>query len=120
MKTLEEKIKVMQAFLDGKEIKLKNLTIDNPYWLEALSPTWDWDTFDYEIRPEWKPKKFDWVYARNQGDVRWEMVMYFSEMNDEYFCIEYDPEYELVYGKPQTGTLELTPFKEIIPLTKVI
>lgn len=48
MKTTEEKIKVMQHFLNGGEVMYTNsdgetITIDFP------APLWDWSRFDYNI-----------------------------------------------------------------------
>ena len=48
MKTLKEKIEVMQAALDGKEVEYDH---GNGFW-ESCSPTWDWASWDYRIKPE--------------------------------------------------------------------
>jgi len=52
MKT-SEKIQVMQAFEDGKQIETKYLS--EPYWEAIINPTWDWDSFTYRIKQEQKP-----------------------------------------------------------------
>jgi len=49
MKTLEEKIAVMQAFADGKKIEFLNV---NGEWTPASKPTWDWGTYDYRVKHE--------------------------------------------------------------------
>ena len=56
MKTLKEKIEVMQAALGGEEIEIINLTSDNgnkwePLLKPELSP-FSWGGFDYRIKPE--------------------------------------------------------------------
>ena len=38
MKTLKEKIEVMQAFLDGKEIEIYNDVVDPCYWESIANP----------------------------------------------------------------------------------
>lgn len=52
-KTVKEMIEVMQAYADGKKIEFGS---DNPIastkWKEAVNPTWDWDNFDYRVKPE--------------------------------------------------------------------
>ena len=51
MKTTKEKIEVMQAFEDGREIQRK--CWDSNTWLNSHSapePDWDWLTWDYRIK----------------------------------------------------------------------
>ncbi len=63
MKTTKEKIAVMQAFEDGKNIEVKAIS-----WTEwqpvAIygAPSWDWNNYDYRIKPDpklrpWKPEE---------------------------------------------------------------
>ena len=42
-----EAIRVMQAFVDGKEVE----TMYNGIWSLAHAPRWDWDDHDYRIKP---------------------------------------------------------------------
>ena len=67
MKTLEEKIKVMQAYKEGKHVEFKCLNED---WVGAPTPCWDWYTYDYRIKEE--PKKKVKLYLAlcldNHGD----------------------------------------------------
>lgn len=50
MKTLAEKIAVMQAFADGKQIEFLPL---KPYpedkWLLVANPHWNWEARDYRV-----------------------------------------------------------------------
>jgi hypothetical protein len=51
-----EAIRVMQAFVDGKEVELKNnhhLTNDLPLWVPAPNPVWNWigDIKSFRIKP---------------------------------------------------------------------
>lgn len=48
--TIEEKIAIMQAFADGKEIEVSLKGENN--WKPASVPVWDWFTDDYRIKPE--------------------------------------------------------------------
>ena len=53
MKTLKEKIEVMQAALDGKEIEFRLNEGDR--WMtcnKPSAPSWDWPYVDYRIKPE--------------------------------------------------------------------
>ncbi len=51
MKTTKEKIAVMQAHEDGKEIRMA-LLADLDHWTASFNPTWDWPKIDYEVEPE--------------------------------------------------------------------
>lgn len=54
--TTEEKIKIMQASLEGKEIEVA-LQRDPSYWFLTETPRWNWEAYVYRIKPEQpKPK----------------------------------------------------------------
>lgn len=55
------KIKVMQAFVDGKKIEVTNLNIK--YWTPIDDPGWDWTECDYRIRES----KIDWEPVINNA-----------------------------------------------------
>jgi len=59
MKTLEEKIEVMQAALAGAEIECKDNDEEECAWQYANNPCWGWDEVDYRIKPENKQVPFD-------------------------------------------------------------
>lgn len=52
--TDKEKIKVMQAYLDGKEIECRNKGLIT--WIYIKEPFWNWDAYEYRVRqlPEYK------------------------------------------------------------------
>ena len=50
MKTLKEKIEIMQAALDGAEIWFK--TRDTNIWHEISGPVFNWDLNDYKVKPK--------------------------------------------------------------------
>lgn len=70
-KTTEEKIKVMQAYTEGKEIEIESV---EGGWYVVPEPSWNWRTFDYRVKPE--PKVL-WVVYSRQG-VR------IGTLNNEY------------------------------------
>ena len=49
MKTLAEKIEVMTACLDGKEIEM---FCDLGVWVTRKTPFFNWKDIDYRIKPE--------------------------------------------------------------------
>ena len=51
MKTIQEKIEIMQAYERGDQIQVKGSSIE---WIDIVSPKWDWINYDYRVKP--KPK----------------------------------------------------------------
>ena len=60
-----ERIKVMQAFIDGKAIEERRISFDHTEWIDNNNPEWRWDKFDYRIKPEFKDGDIlyatDWI-----------------------------------------------------------
>ena len=52
MKTIEEKIAVMQAFAEGKEIECAELGLINKSWMLTINPVWNWSKYDYRVKTE--------------------------------------------------------------------
>ena len=57
-KETAERIKVMQAFVDGKAIEERRISFDHTEWVDNNNPEWRWDKFDYRIKPESKYRPF--------------------------------------------------------------
>ena len=56
----------MQAALDGKDIEfVGNLTAE---WTTASAPIWEWDTYDYRIKPEPMELLVD-IYNGNRYEI---------------------------------------------------
>ena len=51
IKDAQDKIEVMQAFIEGKEIQLRR-RVSGTNWAISPAPAWAWDSFDYRIKPE--------------------------------------------------------------------
>lgn len=76
MKT-EEMIEVMQAFVDGKAIQIRQR--GNEDWQGITTPLWDWSSYSYRIRPKvikklvlpWDfiDKKYKYAAIDSDGDV---------------------------------------------------
>lgn len=55
-KETAKRIKIMQAFVDGKQIEFKDCM---GCWREAKNPSWDWNSGErYRIKPEFKYRPF--------------------------------------------------------------
>lgn len=50
-------IEVMQAYVDGKHIQARGIG-RNDIWGEVINPMWDFDTFEYRIKPEKKLRPY--------------------------------------------------------------
>lgn len=60
-KTTKEKIEVMQAYEEGKQIKCRKKGSGLPWvdWILPHEPAWDWENNDYEVKeePKYRPYK---------------------------------------------------------------
>jgi hypothetical protein len=74
----KEAIRVMQAFVDGKEVEVMGL-LAGSVWMSASVPGWNWTLMEYRIKPTatLRPWTADEVplgaQARNRanGEYRW-------------------------------------------------
>lgn len=57
MKTTEEMISIMQAYVDGKEIEINSW--DGNGWNDEPEPEWNWSNNDYRVKKE--PKQTEYV-----------------------------------------------------------
>lgn len=55
--TTEEKIKIMQAYTEGKVIQCK--AVMGELWCDDTNPTWDWNHIEYRIKPESSYRPYD-------------------------------------------------------------
>lgn len=73
-------IKVMQAYVEGKQIQYK----DDEVWIDIENPDWDWHNWEYRIKPEPKYRPFS-----NAQECLEEMKKHvpFGWVKDKYsFC----------------------------------
>lgn len=61
MKTTQEMIAVMQAFVDGKTIEANPVFADE--WDTCFEPVWNWNDTDYRVKPEPKYVPFSFEDA---------------------------------------------------------
>ena len=52
MKTNEEKLAIYKAFLEGKEIEVKDVGEGNKWMTPNSMPVFDYGLFDYRIKPD--------------------------------------------------------------------
>lgn len=59
MKTTKEMIEVMQAYERGEIIEVNYLYDHKDYWIACETPIWDWNNFDYRVKPKKSYVPFD-------------------------------------------------------------
>ena len=64
MKTLKERVEVMQAYLDGKTIQ-DNIDGNWTDWESGNDPQFNWSSYDYRIKPENKQVPYDFSDAES-------------------------------------------------------
>lgn len=72
MKTTQEMIEVMSAYVHGSEIQMDN----GCGWGGTVVPAWNWLDNDYRIKPKQKVKLWLWAYRHNTRE-NWKMTTYF-------------------------------------------
>ena len=65
-------IKVMQAYVEGKQIQYK----DDEVWIDIDDPDWDWHNWEYRIKPEpeyrpFKTQEECWNEMQNHQPFGW-------------------------------------------------
>ena len=71
-----EAIRIMQAYVDGKEVEFKWGSMD---WNSTDKPEWNWSAYDYRIKPAatlrpWTADEVPlgaWMRTGANGEYRW-------------------------------------------------
>jgi len=106
VKTLEEKIKVMQAMLDGKPIEMKaHACLVYNTWNGIRPPNFNWDLNDYRIKEE--PKKKIKLY---QALLHYKDSMCYQLTPQLYKTVEQVTE---IYKHSNYEVIKLLPHTEI-------
>lgn len=106
-KETAERIKIMQAFVDGKQIEFKDCM---GRWCEAENPLWNWDSGGkYRIKPKPKYRPFANV------DECWEEML----KHKPFGWIKTDEGYEQIWhvnkGDDFSATLKTCTFADGTP-----
>ena len=66
-KDLKEQIEIMTHYLNGGEIEINSR--NGNYWTKITSPSWDWSSLQYRIKPEKQKLTIEkWLFRDKQGD----------------------------------------------------
>lgn len=69
--TIAEKIKIMQAAIDGAEIEYMKLLPAGGSWYGNSAPAWNWGAYEYRIKPKAKRKLYLWDVENNDVISGW-------------------------------------------------
>ena len=106
IKETKEKIEVMQAFIDGKEIEFKKLFTDDNYKTTANAPIWDFTTYIYRIKQS-EPEYVYPIYKRLKATP--EIIVKFTSIDAGIYISThknsiYKPGYAALDMAPHTGS----------------
>ncbi len=83
---IAECIKVMQAYVEGKQIQYVDSETED--WTDIESPIWNWDIYNYRVKPEPKYRSF-----KNADECWQEMLKHkpfgWIKCKEGYFNIVY-------------------------------
>ena len=53
IKSVQDKINVMQAFIEGKEIEFRHISSND--WTDSKNPIWEWGIYEYRVKQNYRP-----------------------------------------------------------------
>lgn len=85
MKTLREKIEIMEAFERGEKIQSFFIFNNSKYWEDAENPVWDWHFYDYRVKTGEKmtQREFNLIKER-LTDWRNERGLIYENQREEF------------------------------------
>ena len=90
-----EKIKVMLAFDEGKEIQYRPRALSD--WARCRAPIWEWSTTDYRVAPAAPRKVTRWFIETPDGSL-------YGPYSDK----AYAKSAQYLYGKSEVVAFEMT------------
>nr|DAY31856.1 MAG TPA: hypothetical protein [Caudoviricetes sp.] len=61
----EKMIEVMQAYTKGEAIEVSDKGVDD--WSEIKCPLWDWNSFEYRVKPKIVETLWYWEFKMSDG-----------------------------------------------------
>ena len=88
IKSVQDKINVMQAFIEGKEIESRHVGLCE--WAYSPSPLWQWGIYEYRIKPRYRAfnntdemynsMKQHGVKVRDKVHKEWNFILFNSDL----------------------------------------
>ena len=92
MKTIEEKLAIYKAYLEGKEIEIKYLGEGEAWMPPNTRPSFNYSQYDYRVKPEPVKPAVAKAYIHTAGSVQWVISNHFD--NSPYYTRA--PEFDIV------------------------
>lgn len=93
MKTIEEKIEIYRAYLNGKQIQWKSKSSNSVAkdWEDITTPSFNYEACDYRVKPEQPKQRVAYAFVSAKGYLEWNV--------DERYCsagfVRY-PEFDII------------------------
>ena len=102
MTSLTEKIKIMQACLEGKTIQCQANQIGN--YIDLPNPNFNWDANNYSIKeePKKKVKLYQALLYSIPGYFYFNSDMYYPDLNTVLIRYKYNTSYKVIKLLPHT------------------
>lgn len=73
MKTIEEKIDIYRAYLNGKQIQWKSKSSNSVAkdWEDITTPSFNYEACDYQVKPEPAKQKVAYAFVSVGGYLEW-------------------------------------------------
>ena len=71
MKTIEEKLAIYKAYLEGKEIEIKYLGEGEAWMPPNARPSFNYSQYDYRVKPEPVKPAVAYAYRHTCGCLYW-------------------------------------------------
>lgn len=88
MKTIEEKVVVYRAYLEGAEIERRSRT--GTVWVPCTNPTFDWIGVDYRVKPEPVKPAVARAFKQKYGGIYWTLDEGHKPFNEDMRAPEFD------------------------------
>lgn len=113
IKSVQDKINVMQAFIEGKEIEYRHICLNN--WADNKSPLWQWGRYEYRVKPYYRP--FETIDEVFEAMKLHGGILCYDKSTKNPHCLSINTRQVFVngYAVPFDELLEKYLFKDEIP-----
>ncbi len=92
MKTIEEKIEIYRAYLNGEQIQWQSKS-GRKDWEDIKAPSFNYEECDYRVKPEPEKNDIAKAYMHEDGSLCW-MVKDTNFLGHEYYTRA--PEFDII------------------------
>lgn len=113
IKDVQDKINVMQAFIEGKEIEFRHISSND--WTDNKNPLWQWGTYEYRVKQNYRP--FETIDEVFEAMKLHGGILCFDKSTRKHYCLSINTRQVFVngYAVPFDELLEKYLFKDDTP-----